>query len=90
MSQKVLELAIVALELTQADKDLDFMHATGAQSLPGTPSVAFLELVVSIAKAKYMQQLRELSPDELLELAQYIQQLPVLSPADLLELKALL
>jgi hypothetical protein len=90
MSQKVLSLAIVAWDLAKADEELDFMHATGAQSLPGTPSLPFLELIVSIGKAKYTQQLRELSPDELLELAQYIQLLPFLSPADLLELKALI
>jgi hypothetical protein len=72
MSQKVLELAIVALEITQADTDLDFMHATGAQPLPGTPSVAFLEAVVSIAKAKYMEELRDLSPHEQLELSLFV------------------
>ena len=72
MSQKVLELALVALDLTQADKDLDLLHATGAQPLPGAPSVAFLEAVVSIAKAKYMEELRELSPHEQLELSRFL------------------
>ncbi len=72
MSQKVLELAAVIAEITQADEDLDFMHATGAQPLPGTPSVALLETVVSIAKAKYMGQLRDLSPAEQLELSRFL------------------
>jgi len=72
MSQKVLELAAVIADITQADDDLDFMHATGAQPLPGTPSVAFLEAVVSIAKAKYMDQLRDLSPAEQLELSRFL------------------
>ena len=63
MSQKVLELAIVCAEITRVDKDLDIMHATGAEPLPGTPSVADLEAAVSIAKSTYMQQVRELSPD---------------------------
>jgi hypothetical protein len=72
MSQRVLELALVALDITQADKDLDLLHATGAQPLPGTPSVPFLEAVVSIAKAKYMEELRELSPHEQLELSRFL------------------
>jgi hypothetical protein len=63
MSQKVLELAIVCAEITRVDKDLDIMHATGAEPVAGTPSVADLEAVLSIAKAKYMRELRELSPD---------------------------
>jgi len=68
MSQRVLELALVALDITQADKDLDLLHATGAQPLPGTPSVAFLEAVVSTAKATCFAQVRKLSPAEQLEL----------------------
>ena len=68
MSQKVLELVIVCADIAQADADLDLMHATGAQPLPGTPSVAFLKAVINIATAKYMQQVRELSPAELREL----------------------
>jgi mRNA-degrading endonuclease toxin of MazEF toxin-antitoxin module len=68
MSQKVLELAIVCADITQAEVELKLMQDTGAQSLPGTPSVAFLEAVLSIAKAKHSQQVRELSPAELLEL----------------------
>ena len=68
MSQKVLELAAVIAEITQAEKDLDFMHATGAQPLPGAPSVAFLEAVVNTAKETYIQQVRELSAAEKLEL----------------------
>jgi len=72
MSQRVLQLALVALDITQADEDLDLLHATGAQPLPGTPSVAFLEAVVSIAKAKYMDQLRDLSPAEQLELSRFL------------------
>ena len=68
MSQKVLELAIVCAEITQAEVELKLMQDTGAQPLPGAPSVAFLEAVVNIATAKYMQEVRELSPAELLEL----------------------
>jgi len=68
MSQKVLELAAVIADITQAEEDLDFMHATGAQPLPGTPSVAFLEAVVNTAKDTYIQQVRELSAAEKLEL----------------------
>jgi len=63
MSQEILELAIVCAEITRADKDLDIVHATGAQPLAGTPSVADLEAVVIISKHTYMQQVRELSPD---------------------------
>jgi hypothetical protein len=64
MAHKLLELRIVLAEISKAEADLAFIHATGAQPLPGTPSVACLEAVVSLAKATYMQQLRELSPSE--------------------------
>ena len=68
MSQKVLQLAAVIADITQADSDLDFMHATGAQPLPGAPSVAFLEAVVSSAKATCFAEVAKLSRAEQLEL----------------------
>ena len=68
MSQKLLQLAAVIAEITQADEDLDVMHLTGAQPLTGTPSIAFLEAVVSTAKATCFAEVAKLSRAEQLQL----------------------
>jgi hypothetical protein len=72
MTQRVVELAEVMVHLKQAEADIEYWHATGAQPAPGVPSLAFMEAALEVSKDTYRQQLRVLSQEEMCALDRLI------------------
>ena len=63
MTARVVELAQVLKDINQAESVVESLHTTGEPR--GLPSVDVLEGLLNEAKDCYMQQLRNLSPEEL-------------------------